>query len=103
MVILYTCIVCRTICKRHETMDVPILPCCHHNTTMLSSQYHHAVTTVASPQVAGVTLPQPFPRMQYDEAMERYASDKPDLRYGLVMTDVSAAVQGCTFKCDDCG
>jgi aspartyl-tRNA synthetase len=30
--------------------------------------------------------------------MERYGCDKPDLRYGLEHTDVSAAVRGCSFR-----
>ncbi|MBI3539094.1 MAG: aspartate--tRNA ligase, partial [Candidatus Eisenbacteria bacterium] len=38
----------------------------------------------------GVTLATPFPRMTFREAMLRFGSDKPDLRYGLEFTDVTA-------------
>jgi aspartyl-tRNA synthetase len=40
----------------------------------------------------------PWPRMGYDEAMARYGSDKPDLRFGLEIADLGAAVAGSGFK-----
>jgi len=45
-----------------------------------------------------VDLPEKFPKMTYAEAMEKYGSDKPDLRYGLEMTTLDAALEGCEFK-----
>jgi aspartyl-tRNA synthetase len=38
---------------------------------------------------AGVDVPLPFPRLSFDEAMRRYGSDKPDLRPGMEIADVS--------------
>ena len=43
-------------------------------------------------------LRKPFPRISYDEAMDRYASDKPDLRFGLEMTDVSDLAGETEFR-----
>ncbi|WP_292656576.1 aspartate--tRNA ligase [Nitratifractor sp.] len=40
-------------------------------------------------------LPAHFPRMTYDEAMEKYGSDKPDLRFGLEMVDVIDIFERC--------
>ena len=49
-------------------------------------------------QVLNVELPNPFPRMTYEEAMRRYASDKPDLRIALELVDVADRVKDCEFK-----
>jgi aspartyl-tRNA synthetase len=49
-------------------------------------------------RVLAVDLPDPFPRLTYSEAMRRYASDKPDLRIPLELTDVADLVAGCDFK-----
>ncbi len=48
--------------------------------------------------VLDVTLPNPFPRMTYAEAMSRFGSDKPDLRVTLELTDVTDAVKDVAFK-----
>jgi aspartyl-tRNA synthetase len=44
------------------------------------------------------TLTTPFERLTYDDAMERFGSDKPDLRYALEITDVSAIVKDSEFQ-----
>ena len=43
-------------------------------------------------------IPIPFPRLTYEEAMNRYGSDKPDLRFGFELVDLGEAVQNCGFK-----
>ncbi len=40
-------------------------------------------------RLIGASVPRPFPRLRYAEAMERYGSDKPDLRFGMPITDVT--------------
>ena len=45
-----------------------------------------------------IDLPIPFPRMGYDEAMLKYGSDKPDLRYALEIVDVGSIAAKSEFK-----
>jgi aspartyl-tRNA synthetase len=42
----------------------------------------------------GIDLPRPFPRLTWDEAIDRFGSDKPDLRFGLELTDCSELFRG---------
>ena len=46
----------------------------------------------------GIRIPVPITRITYQEAMERYGTDKPDLRYELHLHDVSTIVQGQPFR-----
>jgi aspartyl-tRNA synthetase len=48
---------------------------------------------------AGLPKPSlPLPRMSYDDAMNRFGSDKPDLRFGMELTDLTDVFQGTQFK-----
>lgn len=49
-------------------------------------------------EVMGVKIQTPIQRMTYDEAMERYGSDKPDLRFGFELKKLNHLVEGCDFK-----
>src|SRR6266542_2175604 len=49
-------------------------------------------------RVKGVELRVPFPRLAYDEAMARFGSDKPDLRFAMELTDVSPLFAGGEFQ-----
>jgi len=49
-------------------------------------------------KVLGVKLDDPFPRMTYQEAMQRFGSDRPDLRVPLELVDVADLMQGVEFK-----
>jgi aspartyl-tRNA synthetase len=48
-------------------------------------------------EVKGIDIETPFQRMSYDTAMNRYGSDKPDLRFGLEFEDVSDLVANVDF------
>ncbi len=48
-------------------------------------------------EAAGVELTLPFLRMPWQEAMDRFGSDKPDTRFGMELTDVSTVVKDCGF------
>ena len=45
----------------------------------------------------GVEVPNPIPRMTWQEAMDRFGSDKPDTRFGMELVNVSEVVAGCGF------
>lgn len=49
-------------------------------------------------ETLGVELPLPFPRLTYAEVMNRYGSDKPDLRFGLEFSDVTEVFRGGEFR-----
>jgi aspartyl-tRNA synthetase len=49
-------------------------------------------------EVKGIEVQTPFPRLTYQEAMDRYGSDKPDTRFDMELTDVSEIVKDSSFK-----
>ena len=49
-------------------------------------------------QVLGVDIETPFPRFSYEEVMNRWGIDKPDMRFGMEIVDLSETVAGCGFK-----
>jgi aspartyl-tRNA synthetase len=56
---------------------------------MMASVYEYAL---------GLSISPPFPRMTYEEVMERFGSDKPDLRFVLEMKNLTTAFAGTSFK-----
>lgn len=48
-------------------------------------------------EVKGIDIETPFPRMRYQEAMERYGSDKPDTRFGFELVDIKDLVEKSEF------
>ncbi|MCC8020208.1 MAG: aspartate--tRNA ligase [Rikenellaceae bacterium] len=52
-------------------------------------------------ETLGVVFPDPFPRMSWHEAMERYGSDKPDIRFGMELNDITPLAQGRGFAVFD--
>ena len=48
-------------------------------------------------EICGVDIPLPLPRLTWKEAMDRFGSDKPDMRFGMELKDVSEAVKDCEF------
>ena len=49
-------------------------------------------------ELMGVEIQTPFPRLTWDEAMERYGSDKPDVRFGFELKCLNHLAEGCGFK-----
>ena len=48
-------------------------------------------------EILGIEVSLPIQRMTWQEAMDRYGSDKPDIRFGMELTDVSEVVKDCEF------
>ena len=49
-------------------------------------------------EVKGIALPEPFPRLAYDEAIRRFGLDAPDLRFGLELQEVGDLFAGGSFR-----
>ncbi len=52
-------------------------------------------------KVKGIDFKEPFPRMSYNQAMEKYGNDKPDIRFGMEFVELTTAVQGKGFSVFD--
>jgi aspartyl-tRNA synthetase len=49
-------------------------------------------------EILGLDVPLPLPRMRYDEAMERFGHDAPDLRFGMEIVDITALAKEAEFQ-----
>ena len=49
----------------------------------------------------GVDIPDPLPRMSWYDAMDGYGSDKPDVRFGMKIAEITSLVKGCGFSVFD--
>jgi aspartyl-tRNA synthetase len=64
--------------------------------SFIDEEFIHEVVeelTVRMFAMGGIHLSKPFPRMTYEEAMERYGSDRPDVRFGMAFEDVTDIVE----------
>lgn len=48
--------------------------------------------------LAGIQVERPFPRMRYDDAMARYGNDRPDIRFGMELVDVTDSFRETPFQ-----
>ncbi|ABJ75802.1 aspartate--tRNA ligase [Leptospira borgpetersenii] len=67
------------------------------NQEEILSEIEGLVSTIYK-EVFNIQLTTPFPRMTYKTAIEEYGSDKPDLRFGMKLVDVSEIVKDCDFN-----
>ena len=57
-----------------------------------------AIVAALWSDLAGHEIPRPIPRITWHDAMARYGSDKPDLRYGVELTELTDYLRGTTFR-----
>src|SRR6202012_2555680 len=57
-----------------------------------------AVVATLWREITGYQIPLPLPRMTYADAMARYGSDKPDLRFGVELADLTVSFAGTEFR-----
>src|SRR5262249_11986475 len=57
-----------------------------------------AVVAALWEELAGFAVPRPIPRITWHDAMSRYGSDKPDLRYGVELTELTGYLRGTGFR-----
>jgi aspartyl-tRNA synthetase len=57
-----------------------------------------AVSTNVTKTIRGTDIERPFPRLTWHEAMERYGTDKPDIRFGMQIQDLSPVFASTEFK-----
>jgi len=57
-----------------------------------------AVSTKVTTTIRGIDIDRPFPRLTWHEAMERYGTDKPDIRFGMEIQDLSPIFAATEFK-----
>ena len=71
-------------------------------TSFLSAEeiqaYTEGLIAKVMKEIKGIDVELPFARMTYQEAMERYGSDKPDTRFGMELVNVSEIVKDLDFK-----
>ena len=61
-------------------------------------EYMEGMLGAVFDEILDVQLTRPFPRMSYQEAMARYGSDRPDIRFGMELVDVTDVVSRSTFQ-----
>ncbi len=57
-----------------------------------------AIATTVTKAIRGADIDRPFPRLTWHEAIERYGTDKPDLRFGMEINDLSGVFASTEFK-----
>lgn len=71
-------------------------------TTFLTTEeiqtYTEGLIAKVMKDVCGIDVTLPFPRMTYDEAMDRYGSDKPDTRFDMELINLSSIIKDVDFK-----